>query len=271
MPKILNMQRYIASGVSETLRERLGEIETALTAEGAEGVQRVVEIDRDFLEASQCIHAAEAALLNSGNVHLGIQKYWEAYNLAIEKHEWSIFSRKIAHDLVNSTIKVARKAIDQYNKIMNKMADTTADIRTLSDNKLRELQRAVAAEIERRETLAHTPAEPRPTAERLKWKKDRLLGEDVAHFAARAYAAEIADDTFDKSLIRRNDRTLYQCLFREKAWDALGALIQADVRTKPQRNTERLRELLARGEQPSRSEDIGLYEAGRYRVAHAKP
>jgi hypothetical protein len=89
--------------------------------------------------------------------------------------------------------------------------------------------------------------------------KNRTPGEDVAHFAARAYRAEHSDGAFDKPLIRRDEMTLYQRLFRDKAWDQVAALTRTQVRTKPQRNTERLREFVARGEQPSRSEDrIGL-------------
>ena len=104
------------------------------------------------------------------------------------------------------------------------------------------------------------------------WGKDRERDDRPAHFAARAYAAEIAAGEFDKSLIRREDMTLYQRLFRDKAWPELEAVIASRVLTKSQRYTQRLRELVARGEGlPSRSEDIGLYDAGRYRVAHAKP
>ncbi len=69
------------------------------------------------------------------------------------------------------------------------------------------------------ETTERAPVEPRPDvaasdtppSPRLKWKTDRDAGEDVAHFAARAYATEIADGTLDKALIRRKlDKPLYQ-------------------------------------------------------------
>ena len=150
--------------------------------------------------------------------------------------------------------------------------------RTFSDRELQEYIQwgeVAAAVLRERENKDRAPVEPRPEpaagATRRKWKEDRRPGEGVADFAARAYAAEIANGSFDKSVIRRDDMPLYQRLFRDKAWEALAARTQATVLTKPDRNTERLRELLARGEQPSRSEDIGLYEAGRYRVAHAKP
>lgn len=132
-------------------------------------------------------------------------------------------------------------------------------------------------EAAQRETTERVAVELRPAVAeetartRLKWGKDRTPDEDPAHFAARAYAAEIGSGTFDKSLIRRNDRTLYQRLFRDKAWGELAAIGKTEVPTKPQRNTERLREVLARGEPLSRSKDMSLYDAGRYRLAHAKP
>ena len=161
-------------------------------------------------------------------------------------------------------------------EIMGNAAAKAAAARTFSDRELQEYIQwgeVAAAVLRERENKDRAPAEPRPelAATRLKWKEDRRPGEGVAAFAARAYAAEIGNGSFDKSVIRRDDMPLYQRLFRDKAWEALAARTQATVLTKPDRNTERLRELLARGEQPSRSEDIGLYEAGRYRVAHAKP
>jgi hypothetical protein len=108
------------------------------------------------------------------------------------------------------------------------------------------------------------PASGRETTQhRPKWKPD--LGLTAAQFAAQAYAPEIANGTFDKSLVKREDITLYNRLFREKAWGALAELTQAKVPTKSERNTQRLIELAERGEQPSRSDDIGLYEARRYR------
>jgi hypothetical protein len=95
-------------------------------------------------------------------------------------------------------------------------------------------------------------AEPRPegsnaqevveaaaeTAQRRpKWKPD--LGLTAAQFAAQAYAAEFASGTFDKSIIRRQDKTLYQLLYREKAWDELAALTKSPVPTKSRRRRTR--------------------------------
>jgi hypothetical protein len=92
----------LAPGVSEVMRQRLGKIETMLTAEGVAGIQGIVEIDRDFWEALQYIHSAQTEML-AGNVHLAIQKYWDAYNLAVEKHGASLLSRQVVHSLVDST------------------------------------------------------------------------------------------------------------------------------------------------------------------------
>lgn len=74
---------------------------------------------------------------------------------------------------------------------------------------------------------------------RLKWGKDRQPYEDAPHFAARAYADEITRGTFNKALIRREDKTLYQLLYRDRLWLALEALIRATVLTKSQHRRSR--------------------------------
>jgi hypothetical protein len=75
------------------------------------------------------------------------------------------------------------------------------------------------------------------TQRRLKWKPD--FGLTAAEFAAQAYAAEFARGTFDKSIIRRDDKTLYQLLFREKAWGELAELTKSPVLTKSGRQRAR--------------------------------
>jgi hypothetical protein len=132
-----------------------------------------------------------------------------------------------------------------------------------------ELRADVSVQVEPPSPETATPGEVAEAAAettergRPKWKSD--LGLTAAQFAAQAYAAEFASGTFDKSVIRQDDITLYNRLYREKAWGELAALTEAHVPTKPERNSQRLIELAERGEQPSRSDDIGLYEAGRYR------
>jgi hypothetical protein len=76
-----------------------------------------------------------------------------------------------------------------------------------------------------------------PVTSRLHWRTDRNLNENPAQFAARAYASEIQDGTFDRSLIRRDDKTLYQRLYRDKAWSEFEALTAASALTKSQRRS----------------------------------
>ena len=86
MSEIRNLPRDLASGVSEVVRKRLGKTENVLTAEGAAGVQSLVEIDRDYEEATQYIHAADAEILDKGGpVDLAITRCWQAF-LLVQKH-----------------------------------------------------------------------------------------------------------------------------------------------------------------------------------------
>jgi acyl carrier protein len=123
-------------------------------------------------------------------------------------------------------------------------------VKDLPDSVLGDLWRVVAAEVEARETGRASeesrPEIPAPSAaqaveaaaretteHRAKWKPD--LGLTAAQFAAQAYAPEIGNGTFDKSLVRREDRTLYRLLFREKAWGELAALTETPIPTKSER------------------------------------
>jgi acyl carrier protein len=123
-------------------------------------------------------------------------------------------------------------------------------VKDLPDSVLGDLWRVVAAEVKARET-GRASEESRPeipapraaqaveaaaretTEHRPKWKPD--LGLTAAQFAAQAYALEIGNGTFDKSLVRREDRTLYRLLFREKAWGELAALTETSIPTKSER------------------------------------
>ena len=203
----------------------------------------------------------------------------DAEDTAIDRVKWLI-DTFIRRELVERNVDEWHKP--RYTGSNMDTAAAKADAaRTFSDRELNEYIQwgeVAAAVLRERENKDRAPAESRPepaaATTRLKWKEDRRPGEGVADFAARAYAAEIGNGSFDKSLIRREDMPLYQRLFRDKAWPELEAVIAARVLTKSQRYTERLREVVARGEEPlrpSRSEDIALYEARRYRVARAKP
>jgi hypothetical protein len=126
------------------------------------------------------------------------------------------------------------EAANQYKAAK---AETTA--RETTTRAPVELRADVSVQVEPPSPETATPGEVAEAAAettergRPKWKPD--LGLTAAHFAAQAYAPEIANGTFDKSLVRREDRTLYRLLFREKAWGELAALTETSIPTKSER------------------------------------
>jgi hypothetical protein len=140
---------------------------------------------------------------------------------------------------------------DIYGDIVDETAEFLAvaeqeDISPVELRKIIDTAKAAKGEVTKRETKGRSTAEPHPEPSapqqgttRLKWKEDRDVDEGVAHFAARAYAVEIGNGTFDKSLIRREDKTLYQRLFRDGAWPEFEVLISARALTKSQMRATR--------------------------------
>ena len=151
------------------------------------------------------------------------------------------------NNLSSETAIIEKSRMRDALKFINRLADLVPDEGRRSsfrDDVLRLFKKA--ADIS-------TPDESttETTIRRLKWGNNRKPDENVAHFAVRAYAREIADGTFDKSLIRRDDKTLYQRLFRDRAWAEFEALIQSQALTKSQRRqTLQVKKMQAAGLEP---------------------
>jgi tetratricopeptide (TPR) repeat protein len=120
-----------------------------------------------------------------------------------------------------------------YNITMDNSAAIADAARKLPDEQLKELMRAVAAELSKRETVALAAAAPRRD-----WVKAHKRGVTVPEFIKEAFAVELADGTMSKALFSRYEN-LRRDFYSYKRSNELPDWLRA-IPTKAKLNTQRL-------------------------------